>query len=101
MNETSQRLVLENAVMKQTFPNKQECYNPNKNVNTLVLFARVPFLGTKDILINSVIEKRKVFLDAINQQVSLMQHSLKLDVDPRRDDDASPMSTYRCMLRPT
>ena len=26
---------------------------------------------------------------------------LKLDVDPRRDDDASPMSTYRCMLRPT
>ena len=21
-----------------------------------------------------------------------------LDVDPRRDDDASPMSTYRCML---
>ena len=26
---------------------------------------------------------------------------LKLDVDPRRDDDASPMSSYRCMLRPT
>ena len=25
----------------------------------------------------------------------------QLDVDPRRDDDASPMSTYRCMLRPT
>ena len=24
----------------------------------------------------------------------------KLDVDPHRDDDASPMSTYRCMLRP-
>ena len=24
-----------------------------------------------------------------------------LDVDPRRDDDASPMSLYRCMLRPT
>ena len=27
--------------------------------------------------------------------------SIKLDVDPRRDDDASPMSSYRCMLRPT
>ena len=27
--------------------------------------------------------------------------SYKLDVDPQRDDDASPMSTYRCMLRPT
>ena len=27
--------------------------------------------------------------------------TLKLDVDPQRDDDASPMSTYRCMLRPT
>ena len=26
---------------------------------------------------------------------------LELDVDPQRDDDASPMSTYRCMLRPT
>ena len=25
----------------------------------------------------------------------------KLDVDPRRDDDASSMSSYRCMLRPT
>ena len=25
----------------------------------------------------------------------------KLDVDPQRDDDASPMSTYRCMLSPT
>ena len=24
-----------------------------------------------------------------------------LDVDPRRDDDASPMSSYRCLLRPT
>ena len=25
----------------------------------------------------------------------------ELDVDPRRDNDASPMSSYRCMLRPT
>ena len=25
----------------------------------------------------------------------------KLDVDPRRDDDAFLMSSYRCMLRPT
>ena len=25
----------------------------------------------------------------------------KLDVDPQRDDDASPMSSYRCLLRPT
>ena len=25
----------------------------------------------------------------------------KLDVNHRRDDDASPMSSYRCMLRPT
>ena len=28
-------------------------------------------------------------------------HQNKLDVDPQKDDDASPMSTYRCMLRPT
>ena len=26
---------------------------------------------------------------------------VELDVDPQRDDDASPMSSYRCMLRPT
>ena len=25
----------------------------------------------------------------------------KLDLDPRRDDDASPMSSYGCLLRPT
>ena len=25
----------------------------------------------------------------------------KLNVDPQRDDDASPVSTYRCMLKPT
>ena len=30
-----------------------------------------------------------------------MRKKMKLDVDPQRDDDASPMSTYRCMLRPT
>ena len=32
---------------------------------------------------------------------SLLGECIKLDVDPRRDDDASPMSSYRCMLRPT
>ena len=26
---------------------------------------------------------------------------VELDVEPQRDDDAFPMSTYRCMLRPT
>ena len=31
----------------------------------------------------------------------LQRHLWRLDVDPQRDDDASPMSTYRCMLRPT
>ena len=24
---------------------------------------------------------------------------LEIDVDPQRDDDASPMPSYRCMLR--
>ena len=33
--------------------------------------------------------------------VILVTDRIKLDVDPQRDDDASPMSTYRCMLRPT
>ena len=34
-------------------------------------------------------------------QASRFNNIKKLDVDPQRDDDASPMSTYRCMLRPT
>ena len=36
-------------------------------------------------------------------QIILMcyKYLIKLDVDPQRDDDASPMSTYRCMSRPT
>ena len=33
--------------------------------------------------------------------LSLPQLIQELDVDPRKDDDASPMSSYRCMLRPT
>ena len=28
-------------------------------------------------------------------------YNFKLDVDPRRDENASPMSSSRCMLRPT
>ena len=32
---------------------------------------------------------------------SCYKWNLKLDVDPRRDDDASLMSSYGCMLRPT
>ena len=38
-------------------------------------------------------------LEENNDEVSKGKH--ELDVDPPRDDDASPMSTYRCMLRPT
>ena len=40
---------------------------------------------------------------AISQVIAQPSHhnEFKLDVDPQRDDDASPMSTYRCMLRPT
>ena len=36
-----------------------------------------------------------------NTHISNWIQFFKLDVDPQRDDDASPMSTYRCMLRPT
>ena len=28
-----------------------------------------------------------------------INYNIKLDVDPRRDDDASPMSSYGCMFR--
>ena len=40
----------------------------------------------------------KQYLKFVNNRLEVMK---KLDVDPQRDDDASPMSTYRCMLRPT
>ena len=36
-----------------------------------------------------------------SQKLILNFFENKLDVDPQRDDDASPMSTYRCMFRPT
>ena len=39
--------------------------------------------------------------ELISQNCNIFQLINKLDVDPQRDDDASPMSTYRCMLRPT
>ena len=32
---------------------------------------------------------------------NILENIIQLDVDPRRDDDASPMSSYRSMLRPT
>ena len=49
------------------------------------------------------------FLAKIREKIILLTPFLiswfplqwKLDVDPQRDDDASPMSTYRCMLKPT
>ena len=42
----------------------------------------------------------QLFLKSQNSNFELKK-KIKLDVDPRRDDDASPMSSYRCMLRPT
>ena len=33
--------------------------------------------------------------------LKIIEIQIKLDVDPQRDDDASPMSSYRCMLRHT
>ena len=36
-----------------------------------------------------------------NAGVGSRKGETRLDVDPRRDDDASPMSSYGCMLRPT
>ena len=32
---------------------------------------------------------------------NLFISKLQLDVDPRMDDDESPMSSYKCMLRTT
>ena len=37
----------------------------------------------------------------LNISVKNKELENKLDVDPQRDDDASPMSSYRCTLRPT
>ena len=40
-------------------------------------------------------------LNVLKWILETFECTFKLDVDPQRDDDASPMSTYRCMLRPT
>ena len=57
-------------------------------------------------LIFLIITKKKcwpVFKQDPNYSIHKLWYTQrdKLDVDPQRDDDASPMSTYRCMLRPT
>ena len=50
-------------------------------------------------------KKLSIFFVELVETIPLMYNKKdlgwKLDVDPQRDDDASPMSTYRCMLRPT
>ena len=46
----------------------------------------------RDLSIKYQSHPKKKKIDAFKQ---------KLDVDPQRDDDASPMSSYGCMLRPT
>ena len=65
------------------------------------------------IAIHSIIaisyEMWKYFVGTISRNISnvvwiaklITDKYIILDVDPQRDDDASPMSTYRCMLRPT
>ena len=40
------------------------------------------------------------FITSIIIMIWVNSH-IKLDVDPQKDNDAPPMSTYRCMLRPT
>ena len=61
----------------------------NTFLNTFLYY----FFKISSLFIQSIINlKMNEILD-----IKLVQ----LDVDPKRDDDASPMSTYRCMLRPT
>ena len=53
-----------------------------------------------------LVERMKFFhintSESISNLFKLLKNScVQLDIDPRRDDDASPMSSYRCMLRPT
>ena len=66
------------------------------------LWSKNTVLGQSESVINT--HKRWLvteFQKYTNWHIVCIQRLLKLDVDPRRDDDASPMSTYRCMLRPT
>ena len=53
----------------------------------------------KNIVVNK--SNKKILRRKKRIKKILRKNIKKLDVDPQRDDDASPMSTYRCMLRPT
>ena len=44
---------------------------------------------------------KKINLQKTGEKAWWHRYYRLLDVDPRRDDDASPMSSYRCMLKPT
>ena len=61
---------------------------------------RRPFEGRHLVLLAAVIylEELVVYIDMCLLPGSIYVYpKSKLDVDPRRDDDASPMSSYRCM----
>ena len=60
-----------------------------------------PFMLTKKMVTVATVN---TFVGTIASKINVTNIGVrlsKLDVDPQRDDDASPMSTYRCMLRPT
>ena len=57
------------------------------------------FINTwKQLKYNKNIVKDKMYCQRQNLNIFPI---MKLDVDPRRDENASPMSSYRCMLRPS
>ena len=47
------------------------------------------------------LQRNKEFVATVSFKLIYHQQQNKLDVDPQRDDDASPISSYRWLLRPT
>ena len=70
------------------------------NLNSIKIFM-FPGCGTRTHSCEKTTEC--LFLIFVNANVFFKYSHMRiqLDVDPQRDDDASPMSTCRCMLRPT
>ena len=82
-------------MLKNSYKTRQKKHSGKyvlvKNTRVAINFAGM-------LLVSS--EQHMLLLETLKSYDSAVVIS-KLDVDPQRDDDASPMSTYRCMSKPT
>ena len=72
-------------------------YNRLNNITWDNIIAKIDANNDPKTFFNAI---KRMTGNASNISPYIIHNEIKLDVDPQRADDASPMSTYRCMSRP-